>query len=150
MRKSNLDFRFSGCTLISVFLSFNKIYCINIGDSRAIVGRTIDLSNNNILRQSTDKIRDTPRASWQAKALSRDHKPDIAGEFDRINIYGGRVESCKDIKGNPVGPKRVWLADAPYHGLAMSRSIGDGVARSVGVISEPGNFIYIVRRIFNT
>jgi serine/threonine protein phosphatase PrpC len=142
MRKSNLDSRFSGCTLISVFLSFNKIYCINIGDSRAIVGRTMELSNsnsaNNSIRQSADKIRDTPRASWLAKALSRDHKPDIAGEFDRINIYGGRVECCKDIKGTPVGPKRVWLADAPYPGLAMSRSIGDGVAKSVGVISEPG------------
>jgi len=41
------------------------------------------------------------------------------------------------------GPYRVWLKTENFPGLAMSRSIGDFVAASVGVISEPGIIILI-------
>ena len=36
-----------------------------------------------------------------------------------------------------VGPARVWLARQDIPGLAMSRSFGDEVAQTVGVISDP-------------
>ena len=35
------------------------------------------------------------------------------------------------------GPKRVWLKTKPVPGLAMTRSIGDMAAASVGVTAEP-------------
>jgi len=35
------------------------------------------------------------------------------------------------------GPKRVWLRNRQVPGLAMTRSIGDMAATSVGVIAEP-------------
>ena len=35
------------------------------------------------------------------------------------------------------GPLRVWLKEHDYPGLAMTRSIGDHIARSVGVIATP-------------
>lgn len=38
---------------------------------------------------------------------------------------------------SPMGPARVWLADQDIPGLAMSRSLGDLVAASVGVSCEP-------------
>lgn len=41
-----------------------------------------------------------------------------------------------------IGPARVYLKFEEYPGLAMSRSIGDMVAHSVGVSSEPGKIIY--------
>lgn len=37
-----------------------------------------------------------------------------------------------------MGPMRVWLKTENVPGLAMSRSIGDFVAASVGVSAEPG------------
>lgn len=37
----------------------------------------------------------------------------------------------------PYGPKRVWLKTKPVPGLAMTRSIGDMAATSVGVTAEP-------------
>jgi serine/threonine protein phosphatase PrpC len=37
----------------------------------------------------------------------------------------------------PYGPKRVWLKSKPVPGLAMTRSIGDMAATSVGVTAEP-------------
>ena len=36
-----------------------------------------------------------------------------------------------------MGPQRVWLKEQEIPGLAMSRSLGDTVAHSVGVISNP-------------
>lgn len=51
---------------------------------------------------------------------------------------GGRIESYKGRFGENVGPARVWLKKESYPGLAMSRSIGDACAHSVGVIAEPG------------
>ena len=37
---------------------------------------------------------------------------------------------------------RVWLSEEDYPGLAMSRSLGDSVAESVGVIATPDTKIY--------
>lgn len=36
-----------------------------------------------------------------------------------------------------MGPARVWLKNEDLPGLAMSRSLGDFVAASVGVIADP-------------
>ena len=43
--------------------------------------------------------------------------------------------------GKKSGPYRVWLKTQNYPGLAMSRSIGDLVAASVGVTCEPGTLL---------
>ena len=50
----------------------------------------------------------------------------------------GRIESYKGRYGENVGPARVWLKNEQYPGLAMSRSIGDACAHSVGVSAIPG------------
>ena len=74
-----------------------------------------------------------------ADELSKDHKLDNPVECERILNSGGRVESFKDTM-NPnetIGPKRVWLPDQDIPGLAMSRSMGDEVAHSVGVSAIP-------------
>jgi hypothetical protein len=52
----------------------------------------------------------------------------------------GRIESYKGRYGENVGPARVWLKTEQYPGLAMSRSIGDACAHSVGVSALPGKF----------
>lgn len=94
-----------------------KIISANSGDSRAIV-----VGKNNKVR-----------------ALSRDHKPNDDDESKRIYKCGGRIEAFRDIMtGEEMGPSRVWLPNEDVPGLAMSRSIGDFVAQSVGVIPDPG------------
>lgn len=69
--------------------------------------------------------------------LSRDLKPDIPSEKKRIKKYGGIIGKYIDKKGDKNGPFRVWVKSQNYPGLAMSRSIGDFVASSIGVIPEP-------------
>ena len=73
-------------------------------------------------------------------SLSIDHKPDRADEHERIMNTNGRVDPFREENGDPVGPARVWLKTQNIPGLAMSRSIGDLVAASVGVIPEPEFF----------
>jgi len=73
--------------------------------------------------------------------LSRDHKPEIPAEKERIIRSGGRVDKYTE-NGVKYGPYRVWLKKENYPGLAMSRSIGDLCATSVGVTPEPGILIY--------
>jgi len=112
------DTNFSGSTCCTVWFSPEKLLCANVGDSRAVLGRCVD-------------------GEWKHHDLSRDHKPCDKEEHKRIISKGGRVEPFKDENGEFVGPPRVWLKDDDIPGLAMSRSIGDQIAASVGVTQEP-------------
>ena len=47
------------------------------------------------------------------------------------------MESHFDSDGKKVGSARVWLRDGSCPGLAMSRSFGDRIAKTVGVTSKP-------------
>ncbi len=49
--------------------------------------------------------------------------------MERILSYGGRVFEW--------GVPRVWMKDVDMPGLAMSRSLGDIAAETVGVFAEP-------------
>ena len=71
--------------------------------------------------------------SYQVEDITRDHKPNLPGEKARILASGGRVFAL-DYDDGYVGPERVWLQDHDIPGLAMSRSLGDTVAHSVGRI----------------
>ena len=115
---TRIDSLFSGSTCVSIVYTPSKLICANLGDSRCIIGKY-------------------DGKKWFSKDISKDHKPNILEEEERILKNGGRIEPYKDDEGNFIGPKRVWLKGEDAPGLAMSRSFGDGVAHSVGVISEP-------------
>jgi len=58
-------------------------------------------------------------------------------EKERIELSGGTVGAVLD-NGKPVGPARVWEDGSRCKpGLAVSRTIGDGCARRLGVIPTP-------------
>mmetsp|Transcript_13943 Transcript_13943/g.20395 ORF Transcript_13943/g.20395 Transcript_13943/m.20395 type:complete len:357 (+) Transcript_13943:29-1099(+) len=61
--------------------------------------------------------------------MTRDHKPEL--EAERIRHSGGVVYKLED------GPYRVFTKYGGQPGLAMSRSIGDALATSLGVVSTP-------------
>jgi len=44
---------------------------------------------------------------------------------------------AQDYRGRLSGPQRIWVKNVNSPGLAMSRSIGDTVAHSVGCSCEP-------------
>jgi len=113
LAKSKYEVNFSGTTAVMVIQLDDILICANTGDSRAIVGTTEGV-----------------------KALSNDHKPELPLEKERIIANGGRVDRFND-GGELVGPYRVWMKYEDYPGLAMSRSLGDFVSKSVGCSSIP-------------
>ena len=122
-----IDTNFSGTTLVLVVIRGHSITIANIGDSRTTLGR-----------KSYDD--DGPwNGSLQAVPLTVDHKPDIPFEKDRILKKGGRVFAV-EYEDGCKGPERVWLSNMNIPGLAMSRSLCDQVAHTVGVSSSPECF----------
>ena len=111
---------FSGSTCVSVIYTPEKLIVPNIGDSRAVLGRLINKENN----------------EYKAINLSRDHKPTEKDEAQRIIENDGRIQPFTE-EGEFVGPERVWIKEEDVPGLVMTRSFGDRVAATVGVMSEP-------------
>lgn len=116
--QNNINIEYSGSTCCMLIHVYQKIICVNIGDSRAILFSVIikeDITN-----------------------LSFDHKPNLKKELERIRKFGGVVEKCLYEDGIPDGPYRVWNSSKQeYPGLAVSRSIGDTEATKLGVLAEP-------------
>jgi serine/threonine protein phosphatase PrpC len=108
----------SGSTCAGLIYTPSKLISINVGDSRIILGKNI---NNKFINYD----------------LTTDHKPSLIEESKRILNRGGEIYPMKDTEGNFIGPERVWIKNEEYPGLAMSRSFGDRIAHSVGVIVEP-------------
>ena len=115
----NMESDMAGTTVVSLIITADKIICPNLGDSRAVLFKY----ENNL---------------YFCKNLSRDHKPSEPEENRRIINNNGRIKKIydEDLK-KYVGPDRVWLKNKEEPGLAMTRSIGDKIAHSIGVSDEP-------------
>ena len=119
VENSKIDCSLSGSTCSSIILTQEKIISINLGDSRTVLGKK---ENNKYITIN----------------LSTDHKPELFEEKKRILLNGGRIKPFYDEKTKKfLGPDRVWIRQDDMPGLAMTRSFGDTIAHSVGVISEP-------------
>ncbi len=117
LKDSKIDTEFSGTTAVAGMITGNVLKVANIGDSRIIVGAVGD----------GGKI--------VPVEVSDDHKPERPDEKARILAKGGRVFAVAYDDGID-GPARVWLQHMDIPGLAMSRSLGDTIAHSAGVISD--------------
>jgi serine/threonine protein phosphatase PrpC len=113
-KNSDIDANFSGTTCVMVLQVGEKILCANVGDSRAIMVK----ENNKII------------------PLSIDQKPDDPEEAKRIVENGGEISQFEE-DGEKSGPFRVWKKGEEYPGIAMSRSIGDFIATTLGVVPVP-------------
>ena len=137
LKTTNIKAELSGTTACVVLLTKTLIHTACLGDSRAVLATASEIVPE--LPPPTNKF----CRNWQvlrkvkAIALTNDQKPNHEEEYLRIRQAGGRVERMTDMMGNSLGPYRVWEANSDKPGLAMSRSIGDKVAKKVGVIATP-------------
>ncbi|KAK9102372.1 hypothetical protein Sjap_019626 [Stephania japonica] len=132
LHSDNLDDSMSGTTAITVLVRGKKIYVANTGDSRAVIAE----------RRGGDIV---------AVDLSIDQTPFRVDELERVKQCGARVLTLDQIEGlkNPDvqcwgteegddgDPPRLWVQSGMYPGTAFTRSIGDSVAESIGVVATP-------------
>jgi len=126
----SIDAELSGTTAVVCLFVLEAtglvIYTANAGDSRATIGQ------NRVAGQA-----------MKSHNLSEDQKPDTPLEMKRIQKAGGHVSPPEEEWG---GPARVWIdANMTLPGLAMARSIGDHLVKTVGVIPDPEVTKYAVK-----
>ena len=120
LQAGTVDTSLSGSTAVLCAFRNGRLYAASCGDSRAVLGGP------------------GPAGQVVSDAVTVDHKPDAPAEKARILAAGGRVMATRTrLAPHFVGPARVWLRDLPAPGLAMSRSLGDMVAKAAGVVSTP-------------
>merc|ERR1711907_603906 len=121
-KKKSIDCSLSGTTAVTVVVDRSgiepQLVMSNLGGSRAVLAV-----------EEGGKLK--------AIELTEDQKPEREDEKRRIHASGGRTEPLMDETGEAIGPCRVWLSNMLLPGLAMTRSFGDLVAESVGVIAVP-------------
>lgn len=122
--QSEIDCSISGSTCaVLAFEGSKSAYTANVGDSRCVVGRWKPWP----LIQGGE---------WEALEWTVDQKPDLPEEERRLLSMGARVEPWHADQGiHQV--TRVWLQDSDTPGIAISRSFGDTIGATVGVIAEP-------------
>ncbi|XP_038878756.1 protein phosphatase 2C and cyclic nucleotide-binding/kinase domain-containing protein isoform X1 [Benincasa hispida] len=127
-----LDDSMSGTTAITVLVRGRTIYVANSGDSRAVIAE----------RRGKEVV---------AVDLSIDQTPFRTDELERVKLCGARVLTLDQIEGlkNPDvqcwgteegddgDPPRLWVPNGMYPGTAFTRSIGDSIAETIGVVATP-------------
>lgn len=131
LHSDSLDDSMSGTTAVTVLVRGRKVYVANTGDSRAVIAE----------KRGNELV---------AVDLSVDQTPFRQDELERVKLCGARVLTLDQIEGlkNPEiqywgnegddgDPPRVWVQNGMYPGTAFTRSIGDSIAESIGVIPNP-------------
>ena len=133
---SSIDDQQSGTTAITLYMDGRDLLISNVGDSRVMLGSVGD------------------DGGLVTKSISTDQTPYRRDERERVKKYGARVMTADQIDGvEPIhenwdcklgdeiddggDPPRIWAQDQEYPGTAFTRSIGDSLAESLGVIAEP-------------
>eukprot|EP00457_Paulinella_chromatophora_P003760 gb/GEZN01003768.1/.p1 GENE.gb/GEZN01003768.1/~~gb/GEZN01003768.1/.p1 ORF type:complete len:611 (+),score=70.21 gb/GEZN01003768.1/:119-1951(+) len=117
--KTEVETIYSGSTAVCVFLEPDVIWSLNVGDSRAVLGR---------------RVKEDGKERFECIVLTQDHKPSRPDEVARIDSMGGR---CGPKVPGTDAPPRVWLAGQELPGLSVTRAFGDSCVEHVGVHSEP-------------
>lgn len=108
-----LDCSVSGCTATLVLITNGKLFTAHVGDSRAVIAEELE-------------------GHLQARNLTRDHKPNLPDEEERIKAAGGEIKQFADD-----GPYRIFKPGETFPGINMSRAFGDTLSQQFGVIAEP-------------
>lgn len=132
LRTSEIDDSMSGTTAITVLVVGDTLYVANVGDSRAVLA-----------------VKDGNRIV--AEDLSSDQTPFRRDEYERVKLCGARVLSVDQVEGlkdpdvqhwgdeesRGGDPPRLWVPNGMYPGTAFTRSIGDSLAETIGVVAIP-------------
>ena len=128
-KENDIDAKLSGSTCNIIIELGDHLLCANVGDSRAVL---VYEDKEKTIINDKDTIN-----TYELFSLSKDCKPYLPQEKERILKNGGIVRRFKDSSNNEYGPLRAFKNESDFPGLAMSRSFGDKLGKDIGVIAEP-------------
>ena len=139
---SNIDCSTSGSTAALLLITPETMWACSVGDSRAILATLPKHQKQNTEIQSPKLAQYKKTFGGDSRhlktvQLTLDQKPNISYELERVIKAGGVVSQVTSKEGKKIGPYRIWKQGESIPGLAMSRSLGDSIAKSIGVISKP-------------
>lgn len=107
----------SGTTCVLVYMSKNKLYVANVGDSRAVMGMYLPDDADAVQANLGDE---EDYLAIDSMDLTTDHKPDEPQERERILRCGGFIKPARFGQS-----ARVYLnKEMTMIGIATSRTIG--------------------------
>ena len=113
--KDNPEYHYSGISVIIVLIIYNKMFVINLGDSRCIIG------------QKTENEK-------KCKAMTIEHT--ITRDEEKKRIY----ENGGEIKEDNNGILMLYTKNNNCLQIEISRSLGDTFGHEIGVSCEPDVF----------
>ena len=113
-RYEHFSILWSGTTATVMVHRDNMLYISHVGDTRSILGKL------------------TPENDISAVCLTKEHWPTDPIEKQRVEESKGEVKRLLNSE-----TPRVYYKGAGFPGLAMTRSIGDDMAKCCGIIPEP-------------
>ncbi|GMF43159.1 unnamed protein product [Phytophthora fragariaefolia] len=108
LHASRIDDSLSGTTAICMFLDGETIHVANVGDSRAVIAT---MSEGKLVAQPLSVDQTPYRSNWAANLN------------DQVDEDGD--------------PPRIWSPYGAFPGTAFTRSLGDEIAETLGVIGVP-------------
>jgi serine/threonine protein phosphatase PrpC len=136
LHESLFDDSLSGTTACVVYVNGSELVVSNVGDSRCVLA----VKNG---------------GGVKAKDLSWDQTPFVDSEVERVEQAGARVLTLGQMEGDkPLGkiwtnemdcdgdPPRLWVKDGFYPGTAFTRSLGDSIAKSIGVTADSEDIVH--------
>jgi len=130
LERSPIDVRLSGTTCVTAWLQGEQVLLANVGDSRAVMGRR---TNNSSTLRAID--------------LTQDQTPFRPDERRRVQAAGANVVTSGEIHGEATysspaeytadDPPRCYLPGFQLPGTAFTRSLGDTIAQTIGVVPTP-------------
>ncbi|RLN38237.1 hypothetical protein BBO99_00004561, partial [Phytophthora kernoviae] len=141
LHASRIDDSLSGTTAICMFMDGDTIHVANVGDSRAVIAT---MSEGKLVAQPLS-VDQTPYRSDErervkrsgARVLTMDQLEGIAPVHDVRRINYNWAANLNDQVDEDGDPPRIWSPYGAFPGTAFTRSLGDEIAETLGVIGVP-------------
>lgn len=150
--------KLSGTTAVAAAFHFGRLTVCNTGDSRAILGHRMADDGNSEEGKDESNGGATDKGKLLALPLTYDQTPFRKDERERVRKAGASiltvaqmegespVEECEQDWDDKIAGKavivdgdvpRLWVPGKDYPGCAFTRSIGDSLGDTIGIIAEP-------------
>ncbi|KAJ3376049.1 hypothetical protein GGF31_000115 [Allomyces arbusculus] len=140
LENDELDCYISGTTAVVAVVTADACYVANVGDSRAAIAQkpasALSVAELPPEQNGEKKLPEKEAVEkWIGVRLTRDHTCDDPDELERVQAAGARVDRLAPNEDD--SPLRIFKGTLPYPGIVVTRSIGDSVAKKLGVVADP-------------